>query len=85
MDRRTFQVETEQQRERFAHFVERQIPPFQVELGPLRKQRTTSQNARWWLLMTRAAEVSGHSPRRSCMKCASVTTLVSWNAKLPTY
>jgi hypothetical protein len=59
---RVFQVETEQQQTRLCAFLGRQSVPFQVALGPLRKQRSTSQNARWWLLLGKAAEVSGHSP-----------------------
>ena len=61
MQARQFQVHNEQQRERLCTFLSRQEPPFLVELGPLMKQRTLTQNGRWWLLLGRAAEVSGHS------------------------
>ena len=58
---RSFYIATDKQRERFTAFVMRQKPPFQAELGPIRKQRTLTQNARWWMLLSKAAEVSGHS------------------------
>lgn len=62
MNERSFQVETDQQRDRLCAFLGRQAVPFLAAIGPLKKQRSTSQNARWWLLLGKAAEVSGHSP-----------------------
>lgn len=62
MSDRSFQVTTEQQRERLCAFLGRQAVPMLVQVGPLKKQRSTSQNARWWLLLGKAANVSGHSP-----------------------
>lgn len=61
MNERTFQVTTDQQRDHLTRFIARQPVPFQAALGPLKKQRTLSQNGRWWVLIGMAAEVSGHS------------------------
>jgi hypothetical protein len=62
MNRRTFDVETEQQREYLGRWIGRQVPPFHVEVGPILVQRTITQNARLWLLHTMAAEHLGYSP-----------------------
>lgn len=59
---RNFSVETESQLEFLSKFVLRQSLPFQALLGPLRKKRSTSANARLWALHTLAAEHTGYSP-----------------------
>jgi hypothetical protein len=61
-DERNFHVETEQQRAYLSAFVLRQPLPFQALLGPLRKKRSTTANARLWLLHTMAGNHLGYSP-----------------------
>jgi hypothetical protein len=61
-DERTFDVETEQHREHLSKFVLRRPLPFQALLGPLRKKRSTTANARLWLLHTMAGNHLGYSP-----------------------
>jgi hypothetical protein len=60
-DERAFQVETEQQREHLSRFVLRQPVPFQAQLGPLRRKRSNTANARLWLLHTMAGNHLGYS------------------------
>ena len=59
---RTFQVETEQQRDMLSRFALRQPLPFQAAFGPLRSQRSLPQNARLWKLHSLASEVTGYTP-----------------------
>jgi hypothetical protein len=61
-DERTFHVETEQQAEFLSKFALRQPLPFQATLGPLRRRRSTTANARLWLLHTMAGNHLGYSP-----------------------
>jgi len=61
-DERSFHVETEQQREHLSAFVLRQPLPYQALLGPLRRKRSNTANARLWLLHTAASVVTGYSP-----------------------
>lgn len=61
MNSRTFQIETEEQSIRFVQYVQAQKPPYQAELGPIREQRSMSQNSRLWALHALAAKSTGHS------------------------
>lgn len=62
MNERTFYVESDRQKEQFLAFLSRQPLPFQAVLGPIREQRSLTQNARLWLLHTAASEVTGYTP-----------------------
>jgi hypothetical protein len=62
MNERTFQIENIEQRERLLQFLAKRIPPFQVEIGDIRHQRTIGQNSRLWLLHSLAAKVTGYGP-----------------------
>jgi hypothetical protein len=59
---RTFTIEKPEQRERLRQFLERRDLPFQVEIGPIREQRSLSQNARLWALHQLAAAETGYAP-----------------------
>lgn len=59
---RIFQVQDERQRDMLSKFVLRQPMPFQAELGPLREQRSLTQNNRLWALHTLASNVTGYTP-----------------------
>lgn len=61
MIERRFVIETEDQAIRFRQFVQAQKPPYQAELGPIREQRSMSQNSRLWALHALAAKSTGHS------------------------
>lgn len=54
-------MESLEQQQRFVQFVGAQKPPYQAELGPIREQRTMSQNSRLWALHALAAKSTGHS------------------------
>src|SRR3974390_3139863 len=58
---RSFDIESEGQREYLVKFLSRQVPPFHVEFGPLIIQRTLSQNSRLWLLHKMAGDHLGYS------------------------
>jgi hypothetical protein len=58
---RTFILAEDAHRERFKQFLDRQPFPLQVETGPVRHQRSTSQNSRLWALHGMAAKETGHS------------------------
>jgi hypothetical protein len=62
MDERTFEVETERQREHLSKFMLRRPLPFQATFGPIRKRRSTTANARLWLLHTMAGNHLGYAP-----------------------
>jgi hypothetical protein len=62
VNERTFQITSVEQRDRLIQFLARQIPPFQIELGDVRQQRTLSQNARLWALHSLAAKETGYAP-----------------------
>lgn len=59
---RSFQIETADQRERLCSFLKARDLPFQVDYGPIREQRTTSQNSRLWALHTLASKETGYTP-----------------------
>lgn len=62
MNERTFQIETVDQRDRLLQFLGKRFPPFQVELGDIRHERTLSQNSRLWALHSLAAKETGYAP-----------------------
>lgn len=59
---RTFQIEKPGQCSFLVQFLMRRELPFQVEVGPIREQRTISQNSRLWALHTLASKETGHTP-----------------------
>lgn len=62
MNERRFQITDDLQRQRMKQFIDRRELPFQVEVGPLKEQRSLSQNARLWKLHTIAGEATGNTP-----------------------
>lgn len=58
---RTFIVTDDMQRARLVQYISRHALPMQVETGPVREQRTLSQNARLWKLHGLAAAQVGCS------------------------
>lgn len=62
MNERTFRIEDELQRQRLQQFIGAQKPPFQVDVGPIREQRTVSQNSRLWALHQMASQATGYTP-----------------------
>jgi hypothetical protein len=59
---RTFVIEQAGQRDRLAQFLAKRDLPFQVDVGPVREQRTLSQNSRLWALHQLASEYTGYTP-----------------------
>jgi len=61
---RTFLLAEASQVERLAAFLKRQLTehPLSVAVDKWRERRSTSQNARLWLLHTKASEVTGYAP-----------------------
>ena len=59
---RTFHIETGDQRERLFAFLKARDLPFQVEYGPIREHRSSSQNNRLWALHTLASKETGYTP-----------------------
>ena len=59
---RTFIIQTLDQRDRLKQFIDRRDLPFQLDIGEIREQRTTSQNARLWKLHTLAGNHVGMGP-----------------------
>lgn len=59
---RSFQIENDDQHRKLASFLRSRVPPYQVDFGPIRQQRSLSQNSRLWALHTLAAQETGHSP-----------------------
>ena len=59
---RSFQIEDELQRQRLSQWLVKQEPPFQIEFGPIREQRSLSQNARLWALHQLAGKETGYAP-----------------------
>jgi hypothetical protein len=57
---RTFTIEQPEQRDRLVQFISRRDLPFMVEVGPIREQRTLSQNSRLWALHQLAANETGY-------------------------
>lgn len=61
MSERTFRIEDDLQRQRLQQFLASRKLPFQVDLGPIREQRSLPQNSRLWALHQLAASATGHS------------------------
>lgn len=59
---RSFQIQDAAQRERLVQFLSRRDPPFQIDFGPIREQRSVSQNSRLWALHSLASKETGHTP-----------------------
>ena len=59
---RAFHIESVPQREHLISFLAKRDPPFQVDYGPIREQRTLPQNSRLWALHQLASKETGHSP-----------------------
>lgn len=59
---RTLVIESIAQRERLIQFLSNRQPPYQVEYGPIREQRTLPQNSRLWALHQLASKETGYSP-----------------------
>ena len=59
---KTFQIEKPGQCSYLVQFILKRELPFQVEVGPIREQRTLSQNSRLWALHSMASKETGHSP-----------------------
>lgn len=55
-------IEEHGQRERFKSFLDRRDLPFMVEVGPVREQRSLSQNSRLWALHDLASKETGYTP-----------------------
>jgi hypothetical protein len=62
MSERRFVIESDLQRHRLKQFIDSRPLPFMAEVGPVREQRSVSQNARLWALHQLAATATGHSP-----------------------
>lgn len=58
---RTFAIETPVQRDRLIQFLGKREPPYQVDYGPIREQRTLSQNSRLWKLHALAGDHTGNT------------------------
>lgn len=59
---KTFVIETAEQRDRLVSFLAKRDLPVQVEIGPVREQRSASQNSRLWALHTLASKETGYTP-----------------------
>ena len=59
---RTFTIEAQQQRDWLKSFLDRRDLPFMVEVGPVREQRSISQNSRLWALHQLASKETGYTP-----------------------
>lgn len=59
---RTFLIEEQGQRERLGQFLAKRELPFQVDVGPIREQRSLSQNSRLWALHSLASSETGYTP-----------------------
>ena len=62
MESKSFAIETDQQQQRLAQFISSRKPPFQCDVGPIREQRTLSQNSRLWALHSLASKETGYTP-----------------------
>lgn len=62
VSKRTFTIEQPEQRERLQQFISRRDLPFMAEVGPVREQRTSKQNARLWALHQLASVHTGYAP-----------------------
>ena len=58
---RSFQIEDELQRQRLVQWLSKQAVPFQIEFGPIREQRSLSQNARLFALHQMVSKETGNT------------------------
>ena len=59
---KSFHIENEDQHRKLISFLKARTPPYQVDYGPVRHQRTLSQNSRLWALHSLAAAETGQTP-----------------------
>lgn len=59
---KSFVIERPEQLARLLQFLAGRELPMQVEVGPVREQRSVSANSRLWALHQMAARETGHSP-----------------------
>ena len=58
---KVFHIESDDQHLKLLSFIRARVPPYQVEVGPIRQQRTLSQNSRLFALHTLASKETGHT------------------------
>jgi hypothetical protein len=59
---KTFHIEQPEQRDKLLAFLAKRELPYQIEYGPIREQRSVSQNSRLWALHTLASKETGYTP-----------------------
>lgn len=59
---KSFIIEQPEQLARLLQFLAKRELPFQIEVGPVREQRSVSANSRLWALHQMASRETGHSP-----------------------
>jgi hypothetical protein len=59
---KTFHIEQPEQRDKLIAFLAKRDLPFQIDFGPIREQRSVSQNSRLWALHTLASKETGYTP-----------------------
>jgi hypothetical protein len=59
---KTFHIEQPEQRDKLLAFLAKRDLPFQIDFGPIREQRSVSQNSRLWALHTLASKETGYTP-----------------------
>ena len=59
---KSFTIEEQGQRERLCQFISKRDLPFMVDIGPVREQRSLSQNSRLWALHQIASRETGYTP-----------------------
>lgn len=58
---KTYIIDTDDQRDRLMQFIRARPLPVQIEVGPVREQRTLSQNSRLFALHSMVAEETGNT------------------------
>jgi hypothetical protein len=59
---KSYVIETAEQLSRLLSFIAKRELPIQVEVGPVREQRSVSQNSRLWALHSLASRETGYTP-----------------------
>jgi hypothetical protein len=59
---KSYVIETADQLSRLLSFIAKRDLPIQVEIGPVREQRSVSQNSRLWALHSLASKETGYTP-----------------------
>lgn len=59
---KSYVIEKPEQLSRLLMFMAKRELPFQIEIGPVREQRSASANSRLWALHQMASKETGHSP-----------------------